>query len=118
LLDYLHEHQVPLEICPTSNLCLGLYTTYQDHPIRRLWQEGIYLTVNSDDPPMFDTDLTREYGILADFLCFCAADLERLSLNALQASFLSEEQKATLAQTFVAQFADLHVKHLGQEGTI
>jgi aminodeoxyfutalosine deaminase len=117
LIDYLCEHQIPLEVCPTSNLCLGLYASYQDHPIRKLWQKGLYVTVNSDDPPMFNTDLAGEYSVLADLLDLSADDLERLSLNALQASFLPNEQKAALAQTFVAEFAKLRARHLGQEET-
>jgi adenosine deaminase len=107
LVDYLREHQIPLEVCPTSNLCLGVYATYEKHPIRWLWQQGLYITVNSDDPPMFDTDLVREYQVLADHLGFSAAELEQLSLNALRASFLPAERKAALEQEFLEEFAKL-----------
>ena len=41
LVDYLCEHQIPLEVCPTSNLCLGVYPSYEEHPIRRLWDQGL-----------------------------------------------------------------------------
>jgi aminodeoxyfutalosine deaminase len=112
LIDYLREHQIPLEICPTSNLCLGVYRSYEEHPIRRLWDEGLYVTVNSDDPPMFDTDLVREFQVLADRLGFTAAELEHLSLNALRASFLPADRKAELEQGFVSEFAELRGRYL------
>lgn len=112
LVEYLRQRQTPLEICPTSNLCLGVYPSYEAHPIRHLWEQGLYVTVNSDDPPMFNTDLVREYQILADHLGFGAADLERLSLNALRASFLPAFRKASMEQAFVAEFDRLRVEHL------
>jgi aminodeoxyfutalosine deaminase len=112
LVDYLREHQIPLEVCPTSELCLGVYPTYEAHPIRWLWEQGLYVTVNSDDPPMFNTDLVREYQALVDHLRFTAGELEQLSLNALQASFLPEEQKAALEEEFRAEFVRLRAEHL------
>ncbi len=112
LVDYLREHQVPLEVCPTSNLCLGVYPSYAAHPIRRLWEQGVYVTVNSDDPPMFNTDLVGEYQALADHLGFSADQLEQLSLNALRASFLPDEQKAALEQEFLGEFARLRARYL------
>jgi adenosine deaminase len=107
LMDYLREHRIPLEVCPTSNLCLGVYASYGEHPLRRLWQQGLWITVNSDDPPMFNTDLVREYQVLADELDFTAKDLECLSLSALRASFLPEERKKDLEQYFVSEFTRL-----------
>jgi len=113
LVDYLREHQVPLEVCPTSNLRLGVYPSYADHPIRQLWDEGLWVTVNSDDPPMFGTDLNAEYGALATHLGFSARELERLSLNALQASFLDESRKEEMRDSFLSEFRRLRAQHLG-----
>jgi adenosine deaminase len=107
LVDYLRQHQLPLEICPTSNLCLGVYSSFEEHPIRRLWDQGVYVTVNSDDPPMFNTDLVNEFQALVDHLGFEETDLERLSLNALEASFLPDSDKADLRQSFQSEFAEL-----------
>jgi len=112
LVEYLRQHQITLEICPTSNLRLGVAPSYQAHPIRRLWEEGVTVTVNSDDPPMFDTDLVREYQALADHLGFAAPELERLSLNALRASFLPDDRKADLEQQFLAEFVQLRGQYL------
>ena len=123
LVDYLRERQIPLEVCPTSNLCLGVYRSYEEHPIRRLWDQGLYVTVNSDDPPMFNTDLVGEYQALADHLGFTAGELERLSLNALRASFLPAERKAALEREFLAEFARLREgtcepQSLGHQGAM
>lgn len=112
LVEYLRQQQIPLEVCPTSNLCLGVYPSYEQHPVRWLWEQGLYVTVNSDDPAMFNTDLVGEYGALAGRLGFSAAELEQLSLNALRASFLPPERKALLEQDFVAEFARLRDRHL------
>ena len=115
LVSYLHEHQVPLEVCPTSNLRLGVYDTYAVHPIRQLWAEGLYVTVNSDDPPMFETDLVAEYRVLAAHMGFSARELEQLSLMALQASFLPESRKRELRDSFLSEFQRLRTQCLGDE---
>jgi aminodeoxyfutalosine deaminase len=113
LVEYLREHQTPLEVCPTSNLCLGVYPTYEAHPIRWMWEQGLYVTVNSDDPPMFNTNLVQEYEVLADRAHFAAEELEQLSLNALQASFLPEGRKVSMEQEFRTEFSRLREEHLG-----
>jgi adenosine deaminase len=115
LIEYLKENQIPLEVCPTSNLCLGVYASFEKHPIRWLWDHGLYVTINSDDPPMFNTNLVGEYQALVDHAGFDDADLERLSLNALEASFLPDATKADLAKTFLSEFAELRSRHLDRK---
>ncbi|RLC70626.1 MAG: adenosine deaminase, partial [Chloroflexi bacterium] len=66
LVEYLRERQTPLEVCPTSNVRLGVYPDYAAHPLRRLWDAGLLVTINSDDPPMFNADLNHEYEALVD----------------------------------------------------
>ncbi|HNS50111.1 MAG TPA: adenosine deaminase [Anaerolineae bacterium] len=107
LLAHLRERQIPLEVCPTSNLCLGVYPSYEAHPLRHLWDGGLFVTVNSDDPPMFETDLVSEYQALADHMGFTLAELEQLSLNALQASFLPPGRKASMEREFRLEFEQL-----------
>ena len=115
LIDYLRHRQIPLEVCPTSNLCLGVYASYRAHPLRRLWEEGLYITVNSDDPPMFNTDLVQEYRHLAHEMGFTAGELEALSLNALRASFLPPARKMALEDEFRAEFQRLRARYLPSE---
>ncbi len=107
LVEYLRERQVPLEVCPTSNVCLGVYPDYAAHPLRRLWDAGLLVTVNSDDPALFGADLNREYEVLVDHFGFSAGELEQVSLNGLHASFLPEPDKAQLETEFRTQFAQL-----------
>lgn len=107
LLRYLRDSQVPLEVCPTSNLCLGVYPTYEEHPLRLLWEAGLLVTVNSDDPPMFDTDLVSEYQVLVDHMGFTLAELEQIGLNAVRASFLPAERKAAMELEFRQEYEQL-----------
>ena len=107
LVEYLRERQVPLEVCPTSNICLDVYPDYAAHPLRRLRDAGLLVTVNSDDPALFGADLNREYEVLVDHFGFDADELEQVSLNGLCASFLPEPDKAQLEAEFPAQFAQL-----------
>jgi len=94
LMATLKEKQVPLEISPQSNYCIGIVERDQPHPIRKLVDAGLYCTVNSDDPPFFSTDLSNEYLTLAA-QGFSFDELWQLNLNALNASFLSDDEKAT-----------------------
>jgi len=61
LVAELRERQIPLEVCPTSNVCLGVAPSFAEHPLPRLLDAGLYVTLNSIDPPMFGTTLTDEY---------------------------------------------------------
>src|SRR5262245_52992048 len=70
LVAELRERQIPLEVCPTSNVCLGVAPSIAEHPLPRLLNEGLYVTINSDDPPMFNTSLTDEYLKIADAFGF------------------------------------------------
>jgi aminodeoxyfutalosine deaminase len=107
LVDHLRRHQIPLEICPTSNIRLGVYPDYAAHPLRELWDLGLMICVGSDDPPLFGTDLNHEYELLIDRFDFSAGELEQLSLNGVRASFLEDDQKLEMETTFRAAFARL-----------
>ncbi len=96
LLTYLHDHQIPLELNPTSNVCLGIYPSLEQHPFPHLWRMGLYLTINSDDPPLFNTTLTDEYRRVAETFGLTWEDIKRLVLNAARATFLPEDEKADL----------------------
>jgi adenosine deaminase len=107
LVDYLKTKSIPLEICPTSNIRLNIYPDYVHHPLRKFWDAGVFITINSDDPPMFGTDLNNEYQVLVNYFNFNQAELEQISLNAIQASFLSQGEKNELLQVFKQEFAEL-----------
>jgi adenosine deaminase len=113
LVDYLREQQIPLEVCPTSNICLGVFPSLEEHALPRLLDEGLYVTINSDDPPMFNTTLTDEYLSIAHTFGFDAGDMERFVLNALRASFLPDDVKTRLENEFTAEFKRLRSELAG-----
>lgn len=112
LLAELRERQVPLEVCPTSNVCTGVVPSLEAHPIRRLFEAGVCVTVNSDDPPMFNTTLTDEYLLLQRVFGFSVDEIEQLVLNAARAALLPADQRAHLEQSLRAEFVRLRREHL------
>ncbi len=100
LLAYLHHHQIPLEINITSNLCLHLYKRLGHHPFPHLDRMGLVLTLNSDDPPLFNTDLTHEYTILMDEFGYRLADVARIARNAFTAAFMPQPLRSRLLSEF------------------
>lgn len=96
LLDHLAEHRIPLEVCPTSNIATRAVATLDEHPIKEMVAAGVLVTVNSDDPPMFGTDLNTEYGVAARLLQLDEGGLAQLARNAVEASFLDAPGKAKL----------------------
>ncbi len=108
LVEYLQKSQIPLEVCPTSNICLKVYPDYAHHPLRQLWDAGVLLTVGSDDPPMFSSDLNHEYRVLVQEFGFSQEELERVSLNGIQASFASSQEKVQLSHEFKQEFLHLN----------
>jgi adenosine deaminase len=107
LVAELVRRQIGLDVCPTSNIRLGIYPDYESHPLRRLWDAGALVTLNTDDPPMFDTTLNKEYQLLVAYFGFGVSELEQISLNGVRASLLPEAQKAALEAKFKAEFARL-----------
>lgn len=100
LLLLLAERQIPLELNPISNVRLGVYPSPALHPFRHLDQMGLLVTVNSDDPPLFNTSLVDEYQVLADTFDYGEDDLIRIARNAFRAS----AAEPTLKQSLLAEF--------------
>ncbi|WP_159773523.1 adenosine deaminase [Streptomyces sp. HM190] len=96
LLAYLAEHRIALEVCPTSNIATRAVRTLDEHPIKEFVAAGVLVTVNSDDPPMFGTDLNSEYAVAARLLGLDEQGLAALAKNAVEAAFLDEPGKARL----------------------
>lgn len=97
LLAHLAEHRIALEVCPTSNIATRAVRTLDEHPIKEFVRAGVLVTVNSDDPPMFGTDLNNEYAIATRLLDLDEQGLAALAKNAVAASFLDEPGKARLS---------------------
>ena len=93
LMAVLVERQVPLEICITSNLRTACCSRIEDHPVKKYFDLGCMVTLNSDDPPMFGTSLAREYQLAQDSFGFTDEHLREIARNSFEASFLPAEQK-------------------------
>ncbi|WP_432070418.1 adenosine deaminase [Streptomyces sp. AA1529] len=105
LLEHLAERGIPLEVCPTSNIATRAVESLADHPVAEMVKAGVLVTINSDDPPMFGTDLNTEYGIAAKLLGLDAAGVAALARNAVRVSFLDEGGKARLCEEIDAHLA-------------
>ncbi len=107
LVELLKERRLPLEVCVTSNVKTGVYPSAAAHPIRYLFEQGLVVTVNADDPTMFHTTLSDEYLVLLRDLGFTAAELKTLSMNGVEASFLPEAEKSGLRAKFEEEWRAL-----------
>jgi adenosine deaminase len=100
LVEYLARRRIPLEMCPGSNVRTRVVRGLADHPIRRYFEAGMVVTVNSDDPKMFQTSLADDYRGLERECGFTKEEIRRIILAAIDASWLPEERKASLAAEF------------------
>jgi adenosine deaminase len=107
LMSHLKERDITIEMCPVSNLRTGVVNKFEDHPIRAFIDKGIRVTVNSDDPSMFGTDMNNEYIQLHRKLGFTVSELFQISLNAVDSSFLPEARKVQLREDFIDSYRSL-----------
>jgi aminodeoxyfutalosine deaminase len=96
LLEVLAEKQIPVEINITSNIRTGCCPSFTEHPVRNYFDSGLMVTLNSDDPPMFGSDLLEEYQLAHDHFGFSLDQLRELACNSVEASFLPPERKLHL----------------------
>ncbi len=111
LVEYLKQHQIPLEMCPISNVKTGVCESIKKHPIREYFDEGLMVTVNADDPAMFNSSLTGDYLALAGDLDFTQEEIKRLTTNSIDASFLSNAEKAAMYSAFRKEWAQWETRH-------
>ena len=105
LVEELATRQVPVEICLTSNLRTGACPSLNAHPVRQYFDQGVMITLNTDDPAMFRTSLAREYQLAQQFFGFNDEHLRELARNSFEASFLPAEKKLTFLNLFDAAAA-------------
>ncbi|HEX4007547.1 MAG TPA: adenosine deaminase [Acidobacteriaceae bacterium] len=96
LMELLAERQVPLEICITSNLRTNCCPLIEDHPVRRYFDAGLMVTLNSDDPALFASDLQDEYRLAEDRFSFTREHLRELAANSIEASFLPPARRVEI----------------------
>jgi adenosine deaminase/aminodeoxyfutalosine deaminase len=98
LLDVLTVKQIPLELNVTSNIKTGCCKGLEEHPVKLYFESGLMVTINSDDPPMFGSNLLEEYALVQERFEFSLEQMRELAANAVEASFLPPERKLALLQ--------------------
>ena len=93
LVDEIAEAGVVLEVCPGSNVALGIYPSLKDHPIAALRARGVAVTVSTDDPPFFHTTMEREYAGLADAFDWDESDLGAIAAASARAAFCDPDTR-------------------------
>jgi aminodeoxyfutalosine deaminase len=96
LIEVLAQRQIPLELNITSNLRTGCCPALSEHPVRRYFDEGLMVTLNSDDPPFFGANLLDEYLLSHTQFEFTLDQLREVAANSIEASFLKPERKLAL----------------------
>jgi adenosine deaminase len=112
LVTQLAEQRIPLEVCPTSNLRLGVVTDLARHPLSRLHDAGVPLTINSDDPPLFNTSLNDEAALLAGPFGLDVDGIDGVLVNGVRHSFLPPREREALEASFRSELAALRAVYL------
>lgn len=96
LLDRLVREHVPLDVCPTSNVQIGLFGSLDEHPVRVFWDAGVNMTISSDDPYLMGTSLTHELTHVARLASLTVGDMVTLQRRAARNAFLPGPERAAL----------------------
>ncbi len=110
LIEHLRKRGVTLDVCPSSNICTGAARSWEQHSLRQLFDAGVMVTINSDDPPFFETTLTDEYRRVTHHFGFTVDDLCTLVMNSVLASFLPQNEKQTLLRRMQQDLAHLRAE--------
>jgi Adenosine deaminase len=102
LVDEIAERGIVLEVCPTSNVATQVYRTYEDHPLRKLHEAGVNLTLGSDDPPYFGCSIGGEYAVARERFGLEEGELWSITRTAIRASFADDATKAALLNRITA----------------
>lgn len=103
LVDHLAETGVLLEVCPGSNVALGLYRDFAAHPVARLRDAGVRVSLSTDDPPFFHTTLRREYDALARAFRWTEDDFRAINADAARAAFCDADTRAAIVKRIEGQ---------------
>ena len=110
LMETLAALSIPLEVCPTSNVRLGAVESLETHPFDELNEAGLQVSINSDDPPFFETSLSDEYLRLAQAFGYSFEELAKFSCRALDHAFLDATTRAGLVKEYESRLDELGVE--------
>ncbi|MFK7850950.1 MAG: adenosine deaminase [Akkermansiaceae bacterium] len=102
LAQYVLDRRIPLEMCPSSNLCTGACHNLKDHPFGLFFKNGFRVCLNTDDRLMCDTSMTKETIIATEAFNFSLADIEKLNINAMKSAFAPYETRRKLITDVIA----------------
>jgi adenosine deaminase len=100
VFNMIHDLRIPLELCPTSNIQTKAVNGWDAYPIRDYYDQGILFTVNTDNPGVSGTNITKEYQVLTEKFGFTLREITVLILNGVEASFLGPEEKTAMKKDF------------------
>ena len=100
LLDLLYQTGTALELCPLSNLATGSINDIMSHPVKRYFDKGLNISINTDDPGMFHNSMAQEYELLINSFNFERLDIQKLILNAVKSSWRPNQMGSSLIQKF------------------
>lgn len=101
LMEYLRDTKIPLEVCVTSNVQTKGVASFAEHPILKMHDYGIHVTVNTDNMTVSGTNINHEFSVIASVLGMTAEQEQKLTTNAIEAAFLSDEEKAALKRLII-----------------
>lgn len=106
LVDYLLEKQIPIEMCPLSNIRTGVVKKIGEHPVKEFYKKGLVVFLNTDDPKMFNNTLSEEHEMFIEKMGFDLNDVKNLQLNAINSAWCSEAEKITLKNALTDYFKE------------
>ena len=104
MIKYAKDHNITFEVCPTSNIDTKVYKSYKDHVIKRMYDNGLNVTINTDNRTVSNITLTKEYENLMKTFNFTLDDLKTMNINAIKASFLKNSQKELLEKEYIIKY--------------
>jgi adenosine deaminase len=111
----LDEHNVPLVVSMAKALCHGWVKDYKAYPLQHLYDQNIKLVISADMPNLYKTELSDEYLAAVEHCQLSLEELDELAINALQCSYLPEEDKVAMIADFKKAYTQLRAEHLGEE---
>jgi adenosine deaminase len=112
LISYLAEKQIPIEMCPISNVKTGVVKAIEEHPVKDYYKKGLKVFLNTDDPMMFNNSLAEEYTLFTQKLGFDLNDVKRLMLNAIDSAWCGEVRKEKLRNQLTEYYKENNLKSL------
>ena len=106
LVEYLKENQIPLEVCPTSNVQTGAVKDFEHHPVKQLFDNGLNITINTDDPGVSGITLSSEYQLIKEKYGFSVDNLKTFIMNGANSAFLPQKDKELLVDRIKYEFKD------------